>query len=182
MPTIIEESPHYLEILKLMIAEKSGRWISQYLQDKYDEYISYSTINYFKRNNTNIASLIQQLESQQIISDGVIDDFNKSGEIIEVVDNQIVKANETDKLLINKINRGVNVINLVRDGIEIFEDADIFHDFFESNDVSLKDKMDMGLKLIKLDLDWQKSSDTNININNNMMDLKAFFSDDLNWD
>ena len=178
---VIDESPHYLEILKLMLDNKSGRWISQYLDDNYNEKISYGSINYFKKNNLDIAGLIQQIESQQLIKDGVIDDINNDADIIEVIDNKITVNNESDKLIVNKINRGVNVLNLVRDGIAVFKDADIYYEFFNSDDISLKDKMDMGLKLMRLELDWNKSTDTNININNNILDMKNFFKDDLDW-
>lgn len=184
----VELSPHYLEILKLMLNNKSSRYISKYLLDNYSEKISHVTLSKFKKNNVDIADLIQQIEAQQgIIKDGKIDvitDGNYDEEIIEVVNDKIRTNKEAQKLIINEINEGIDVLNLVRNGLSISEDADVFNKFFTSDDVTLKDKMDMTIKLAKLEMDWQKSNDTNININNNNMitDLSNIFAESTDWE
>ena len=183
----VELSPHYLEILKLMLNNKSSRYISKYLLDNYNEKISHVTLSKFKKNNVDIADLIQQIEAQQgIIKEGKIDvitDGKYDEEIIEVVNDKIRTNKEAQKLIINEINEGIDVLNLVRNGLSISEDADVFNKFFTSDDVTLKDKMDMTIKLAKLEMDWQKSNDTNININNNNMitDLSNIFAESTDW-
>ena len=130
-----------------MLDNVSSRSIEKYLFDEYGERISYGTINNFKNNNVDIAELIQQVELQQrTIKDGKVNLFN----------DKIQENEKAEQMIIKEINQGIDVLNLIRGGLSIANDKNLFEEFFESKDVSLKDKMQVMIQLSKLDLDWRK--------------------------
>ena len=164
---LVDSSPHYLEILQMMLNKVSGRDIEQYLWDNYQEKISYSTLNKFKRDNADIATLIRQVELQQkTIEDGKV----------AIVEDKIERDNQAQEMIIKEINKGINVLNFIRGGLEIADQQDLFETFFNDETIPLKEKIQVAIQLAKLDLDWLKSDDTNIdvNIDNN---LNSFVDD-----
>lgn len=164
---LVDSSPHYLEILQMMLNKVSGRDIEQYLWDNYQEKISYSTLNKFKRDNADIAALIRQVELQQkTIEDGKV----------AIVEDKIERDNQAQEMIIKEINKGINVLNFIRGGLEIADQQDLFETFFNDETIPLKEKIQVAIQLAKLDLDWLKSDDTNIdvNIDNN---LNSFVDD-----
>ena len=164
---LVDSSPHYLEILQMMLNKVSGRDIEQYLWDNYQEKISYSTLNKFKSDNADIAALIRQVELQQkTIEDGKV----------AIVEDKIERDNQAQEMIIKEINKGINVLNFIRGGLEIADQQDLFETFFNDETIPLKEKIQVAIQLAKLDLDWLKSDDTNIdvNIDNN---LNSFVDD-----
>ena len=193
---LIDNSPYYLEILQLILKNKSSRYISKYLKDKYDFKISHVSLSKFKKENTDIPKLIKEIEERdEFIYNNkpkeieFIPHPTSKEDILETVSNEIDVTHKANELIVNKINDGIDVLNLIRDGLSEFEDADVFHKFFsDESEVSLKDKMDMGVKLIKMGIDWDKVSNTNINIHNNNnnlslynTDLSELFKEPIDW-
>ena len=153
---LVDSSPHYLEILQMMLNKVSGRDIEQYLWDNYKEKISYSTLNKFKRDNADIAALIRQVELQQkTIEDGKVN----------IVEDKIERDNQAQEMIIKEINKGINVLNFIREGLEIADQQNLFETFFNDENTPLKEKIQVAIQLAKLDLDWLKSDDTNIDVN-----------------
>lgn len=158
---IVDSSPHYLEILQMILDNVSGRDIEKHLWENYKEKISYGSINKFKRDNADIAALIRQVELQQkAIEDGKVN----------IVENKIERDNQAQEMIIKEINKGINVLNFIRGGLEIADQQDLFETFFNDESIHLKDKIQVAIQLAKLDLDWLKSDDTNVevNIDNNL--------------
>ena len=50
----VELSPHYNEIVDLLLSGNSGRYVSDYLLNEYDEKISYVALNNYKKNKLNV--------------------------------------------------------------------------------------------------------------------------------
>ena len=166
---VIEESEHYLEILQLILKGNSSRSIERHLLNTYGEKISNVTISKFRKDNLDIQDLIQQVEMQQhLISDGKI----------QLVDNQIQQDKLAEQMVIKEVNAGIDVLNFIRGGLMIADDINLFETFFNSSDISLKDKTQLAVQLSKLDLDWRKNNDPDININNQMINLRDFFTDE----
>lgn len=162
---VVESSPHYLEILKLMLDGKSGRQIENHLFTNYGEKISHATLNTYKKQNADIVSLIQQVEMQQrTIEDGKL----------QMVDNKLAENNQAEQMIIKEINTGIDVLNLIRGGLVLADEQQILESFFKDKDVSSKDKVQVVLQLAKLDLDWKKSNEPLVNINNNQADFTLF--------
>lgn len=164
---LIESSPHYLEILQMMLDNVSGRKISKHLKDNYGEEINYGTINKYKRDNADIASLIKQVELQQkTVENGKI----------KIVEDTITENAQAQEMIISKINQGINVINFIREGLTIAESKKLFQKFFDDESIPLKEKVQVAIQLAKLDLDWLKSDEPNVevNIDNNIGLSKLF--------
>lgn len=56
----IETSPHYNEIVDLLVAGYSGRYVSEHLQNQYNEKITHATLNKYKKNNLNVKAAVRQ--------------------------------------------------------------------------------------------------------------------------
>ncbi|MBP5784223.1 MAG: hypothetical protein J6W16_01390, partial [Methanobrevibacter sp.] len=50
----VELSIHYNEIVDLLLAGNSGRYVSDYLLNEYNEKISYKALNTYKKNKLNV--------------------------------------------------------------------------------------------------------------------------------
>ena len=162
----VDESPHYLEILRMMLKGTSSRAIERHLMSEYGEKISYFTLNEYRKKNLNIADLIGQVEEAQRIREGKL-----------IVDERKDTIKTADSMIIKEINQGIDVLNLIREGLSIADEREIIKRFYEDEEIDLKDKMQMTLNLSKLDLDWRKNNDTDININNQVISLRDFFKE-----
>ena len=56
----IETSPHFNEIVDLLLAGYSGRYVSDYLLDEYDEKITHATLNKYKKDNLNVKAAVKK--------------------------------------------------------------------------------------------------------------------------
>lgn len=56
----VETSPHYKEIVELLVAGYSGRHVSDYLQNQYDEKITHTTLNKYKKDNLNVKAEVRK--------------------------------------------------------------------------------------------------------------------------
>lgn len=56
----IETSPHFNEIVDLLLAGYSGRYVSDYLKNEYDEIISYKALNNYKKNKLNVKAAVKK--------------------------------------------------------------------------------------------------------------------------
>ena len=57
----VESSPHFEEIVQLLLAGKSGRQISTYLKEEYDEDIGFNAINVYRRNHINMEQRVEEV-------------------------------------------------------------------------------------------------------------------------
>lgn len=56
----VETSPHYNEIVDLLVAGYTPRHVSNYLSNEYDEKISYVTLHKYRKNNLNVKAAVKQ--------------------------------------------------------------------------------------------------------------------------
>lgn len=56
----IETSPHFNEIVDLLLAGYSGRYVSDYLLNEYDEKITHATLNKYKKDNLNVKAAVKK--------------------------------------------------------------------------------------------------------------------------
>ena len=56
----IETSSHYNEIVDLLVAGYSGRYVSDYLDNKYNEKISHVSLNKYKKEKLNVKAAVKQ--------------------------------------------------------------------------------------------------------------------------
>ena len=56
----VEASPHYNEIVDLLVAGYSGRYVSDYLLTEYNEKISHASLNKYRKNNLNVKAAVKQ--------------------------------------------------------------------------------------------------------------------------
>lgn len=56
----IETSPHFTEIVDLLLAGYSGRYVSDYLLNEYDEKITHATLNKYKKDNLNVKAAVKK--------------------------------------------------------------------------------------------------------------------------
>ena len=56
----VESSPHYNEIVDMLVAGYSGRHVSDYLLKEYGEKITHATLNKYKKDNLNVKAAVRQ--------------------------------------------------------------------------------------------------------------------------
>ena len=56
----VETSQHFNEIVDLLVAGYNGRYVSDYLQNKYNEKITHTTLNKYKKDNLNVKAAVKQ--------------------------------------------------------------------------------------------------------------------------
>ena len=56
----VETSPHYNEIVDLLVAGYSSRYVSDYLENEYNEKITHTTLNKYKKNNLNVKAAVRE--------------------------------------------------------------------------------------------------------------------------
>lgn len=56
----IETSPHFNEIVDLLVAGYSGRYVSNYLFEEYGEKISHTQLNKYKKDNLNVKAAVKK--------------------------------------------------------------------------------------------------------------------------
>lgn len=158
----IECSPHYREIVDLILQGESGRTISDYLKDNYNENISYSTINKYKRDNLNLEQEIKkrQIQHQQ-------DEAIAEREDLEAAINDDIEA---------AIDKGLEALAVLDQFIA--QGGSIYDDLVNDPNVKSVDKARILNTAIKTRLDWIKSTDDKIIEVERPIDLSAYFSDE----
>ena len=56
----VETSPHYNEIVDLLVAGYTPRYVSNYLSNEYNEKISYVTLHKYRKNKLNVKAAVKQ--------------------------------------------------------------------------------------------------------------------------
>lgn len=184
----VELSPHYNEIVDLLLEGYDSRSVSAYLKNQYDEQISHVAIYNFQKNKLNVEEAIKTHEILQRKQNGEdttvqqdpVDDGNKTpGEIAEEKIKAVAENNATVQAkFINKINSGIDTVNMIRECISYAYDSDLLINYFKDESVSDDKKVNTLINLSKMDLDWMKSSDiiNEVNVNNTLNNL---IDDDL---
>ena len=179
----VELSPHYNEIVDLLLEGYDSRSVSAYLENQYGEKISHVAIYNFQKNKLNVEEAIktheilqrkQNGEDTKVSDDSENDDDKTPGEIAEEKIKAVAENNATVQAkFINKINSGIDTLNMIREGIAHAYDSNLLIDYFKDESVSDDKKVNTLINLAKMDLDWMKNNDivNEVNVNNTLNDL-----------
>ena len=159
----VEKSPHYKEIVDLLLSGQSGRTVSKYLMDTYNEDIGYGSINTFKRNHLDIEAEVktreltkqkqQQLQKKQ--------EEQKQEAILEraEIESDVAVAKEE---AITKLAQALHVIEFF---INTYGE-EVVITMMNDAEVKSDSKLNLLLKAIKYYLDFYKDDKPEVNINN----------------
>ena len=159
----IETSPHYNEIVELLVAGYSGRYVSDYLQNEYNEKITHATLNKYKKNNLNVKAAVKKkiLEKEKQKSKAE----NKKA-------NEEIQAQETFEVAADYRFRDIQKLDdliSLAESISLDLDAtpwdeDKYDPYKEQrNKIKLKE---LGLKAVKLKYELIDEDELNVNVNN----------------
>jgi len=159
---VVEDSPHFNEIVRLLSSGKGGTYVSNYLFDNYGEKISHATLNRYKKSNIKIDEQVHQ-ELENIIEKTVKEETDKKVELIETAENdkQLV-AKKTAEQLQSLLDVSEDYPETVKKMEEEAKDP--------TSKISWKDVAKEKRNAKKLYLDYMKSQETNVevNIDNNL--------------
>ena len=180
----IETSPHYNEIVDLLVAGYSPRYVSDYLSDEYNEKISHTSLNNYRRNNLNVKAAVkqkiieeqkkekrQQQEKVQKESKKKAKEASKKG-IAKEAEKEI-KANESFELAadyrfkdikkLDKLIQDSENVNIDLDNINVDSEK---YDPYKEIDLKLKLKR-LGLDALKAKYEMLDEDELDVNINDN---------------
>lgn len=164
----VETSPHYNEIVELLVAGYSGRYVSDYLQNEYNEKISHVALNKYKKNNLNVKAAVKQKilekekeKKQKPINNAVQKEADKE-----------IQAQETFELAADYRFKDIQKLDdLISQAEAINLDLDEQpydperHDLYKEqrNKIKLKE---LGLKAVKLKYELLDEDELNVNVQN----------------
>lgn len=162
----VETSPHFEEIVDLLLQGKSGRKISDYLKNEYNEDIGFNAINTYRRKHINLEDKVLR-EVDKRLSEKAVKEKVDTLEHIEESTQAVVNATA------NQLQ------GLLAVGANFQEDYEAMKKAVAdpTSKVSEKDVAEMSWKANKLSLEFIKTEEntTEINIENNMGSLSNLF-------
>lgn len=164
----VETSPHYNEIVELLVAGYSGRYVSTYLENEYDEKISYVALNNYKKNNLNIKAAVKKKiiekekeKRQRPINDAIgkkVESELQAQETFEIAaDYRFKDIQKLDDLISQ-----AESINIDLDERPWDEEK---YDPYKEQNLKLKMKK-LGLEAIKLKYELVDEEELNVNVQN----------------
>ena len=162
----VETSPHYNEIVELLVAGYSPRHVSNQLEDKYNEKISHVALNNYKKNNLNVKAAVKKKiiekekeKKQKHIADTVgkkVESELQAQETFEIAaDYRFKDIQKLDDLISQ-----AEAINIDLDERPWDEDK---YDPYKEQNLKLKMKK-LGLEAIKLKYELIDEEELNVNV------------------
>lgn len=162
----VESSPHFEEIVELLLKGESGRSISNYLKDEYDEDIGFNAINVYRRKHIRMEERVEaelnrraeEKEKDDALTQRAV---QKQADIKESVEQS---SNSVASTIADNMSKVAKVAaNFVDDYDKAKRDAgnpDI-------KNVTYKDVANLSLQANKLYNEYFKQDETNFEINLN---------------
>lgn len=174
----VEASPHYNEIVDLLVAGHTPRYVSDYLSDEYGENISYGTLNRYRKNNLNVKAAVKQKiiekeknkRREKAVGKGIEQEAEKqfhAKESFEIAADYRFKD-------IKKLDELISQAEAIIIDLDEQPNDPEKHDPYKQQKNKLKLK-ELGLKAIKLKYELIDEDETTVNIVNENND----FDDDL---
>lgn len=171
----IESSPHFNEIVDLLLAGQTTRFVSDYLLNEYNEKISHVALSKYKKNKLNVKAAakkkIIEKEKQKLIKKNTKKAATKEAKAelsMEAATNYLTRNYERAE----KFIESTQDINL----IQALEDYKKSPDFDEGKYLDLKIKLQkLRLEHMKYETDLLEDNTLDVNVNSNNDDL---FSDE----
>lgn len=154
----VETSPHYNEIVDLLVAGYSGRYVSDFLQNEYNEKITHATLNKYKKDKLNVKAAVKKK---------IIEKEKEKAQSKEA-DKQI-QAKESFELAADyRYNDIKKLDDLIGQAESINIDLDIHpgdekYDPYKEQNLRIKMKK-LGLEAIKLKYDLIDEEELDVNI------------------
>lgn len=181
----IEASPHFNEIVDLLLSGFSGRYVSDYLDDHYDESISHVSLNKYKKNNLNVKAGVrkkimerekQRKKKEKQEQSAKLTKSQRDKITSEIAEQEINKQESYNDVVDFNVKNFDKIQNLVElsDKIDLL---DALEDYKNSNDFDPEKYIELIIKIKKLGLDANKQimdmfDDNELNVNvNNLSDL-----------
>ena len=164
----VETSSHYNEIVELLVAGYSARYVSNYLDDKYNEKISHVALNNYKKNNLNVKAAVKKkiIEKEKEKKQKSIDDA-----VGKKVESEL-QAQETFEIAADYRFRDIQKLDdLISQAEAINIDLDKRpwdeekYDPYKEQNLKLKMKK-LGLDAIKLKYELVDEEELNVNVQN----------------
>lgn len=151
----VETSSHYNEIVELLVAGYSGRYVSDYLEKEYGEKITHATLNKYKKDKLNVKAAVRKkiLEKEK-----------------EKQINKEVQGQETFEVAADYRFKDIQKLDVLiqqAESINLDLDAEPYdpekYDPYKEQNLKLKLK-DLGLKALKLKYELIDEDELNVNI------------------
>ncbi len=161
----VESSPHYNEIVDMLVAGYSGRHVSDYLLNEYGEKITHATLNKYKKNNLNVKAAVRQK-----IIEGEKQKKKETEKAIENEAEKEIKANESFELATDYRFKDIQKLDkIISDSEDVTIDLGNInvdsekYDPYKEIDLKLKLKK-LGLEAMKVKYDMIDEDELDVNI------------------
>lgn len=162
----IESSPHFNEIVDLLLAGQTTRFVSDYLLNEYNEKISHVALSKYKKNKLNIKAAAKkklfEKEKEKLIKQNAKKTATKEAKAelsIEAATSYLTRNYERVEQFIES-TAGIDIIQALKD-------------YKKSPDYDESKYLDFIIKLQKIKLDYMKyetdlleDNTLNVNVNN----------------
>lgn len=157
----VESSPHYNEIVKRLSCGESGRSVSRWLEDTYNEKISFAALNRYRNNNIKMEDRVEaELNKRQEIK-------NKTEKAVQEKADKIEEAEDTMSVVASTIADNMEGVGKVAAKLpEMFERAKKDASDPECK-TQWKDVANISIQANKIYANYFKHESDNIEININ---------------
>lgn len=162
----IETSPHYNEIVDMLVAGYSGRHVSEHLSNQYNEKISYVALNNFKKKKLNVKAAVREKiieeekkkSQEKAIGEKAKQEIQAQDSFEIATDYRFKDIKKLDKLIQDSEN-----VNIDLDNIHVDSEK---YDPYREIDLKLKLKR-LGLDALKAKYEMLDEDELDVNINDN---------------
>lgn len=176
----VESSEHFNEIVDLLLAGFSGRYVSDYLLNEYDEKISHVALNNYKKTHLNVNA---EVKKELIEKEKKKLQKKRSKDTKKEVNKEVAKEESLTAATNIKLKDVENLDKLISEANDIEIELDNLKHYDENYDPYKEQKLKLdykklGLQAIKTKHDILKDDNTiDVNINQGLSEL--FDEDDI---
>lgn len=162
----VEKSPHYNEIVDMLVAGYSGRHVSEHLLNEYGEKISHVALNNFKKKNLNVKAAVREKlieeekkkSQEKAITEQAKKELKAKDSFEVAADYRFKDIKKLDKIITDSEN-----VHIDLDNIDVEPDK---YDPYKEIDLKLKLKR-LGLDALKAKYEMLDEDELDVNINDN---------------
>lgn len=150
----IKNSIHYNEIVQLLLEGKSSRYVSDYLQNEYNESIGHAVINNFRKDELDIKNKVNKKFQKKV-----------EEQVKAKAENKIRNDVQVKADIETAVNKGVNTRELLQLMIE--SGPQIWKQILTDKSIGSEEKMKLILQASRQELDWIKEDSVNVEVDLN---------------
>ena len=162
----VEKSPHYNEIVDMLVAGYSGRHVSEHLLNEYGEKISHVALNNFKKKNLNVKAAVREKlieeekkkSQEKAINEQAKKELKAKDSFEVAADYRFKDIKKLDKIITDSENVHIDLDNIPVDPEK--------YDPYKEIDLKLKLKR-LGLDALKAKYEMIDEDELDVNINDN---------------